>query len=141
MEKVCPLTLKQILPGLPEAEHGRLVDILEVVDEKLARKLSIGHRLFWVSVPLIMHEEVEMYEQADYDVLVYGGETEEMRYVLDEGWSWPEPSLRFPTFTRAIPRAQPKSPAGLAHGAGEVEGPSVPVSTIHLQDGVHRHGL
>eukprot|EP00438_Fugacium_kawagutii_P025236 Skav236125 [mRNA] locus=scaffold900:158683:159951:- [translate_table: standard] len=77
-------------------------------------------RLFWLSVPLIMHEEVDLFEQTDYDVVVYGAATEELKYILDEGWSWPagemDPKIRFPTFTRAIPRKQPpKQPAGLEH--------------------------
>ena len=39
-EKARPLSLEQILPGLPSVDHGGLVDILEVVDEKLAKKLQ-----------------------------------------------------------------------------------------------------
>eukprot|EP00438_Fugacium_kawagutii_P022919 Skav229978 [mRNA] locus=scaffold372:377191:382604:+ [translate_table: standard] len=83
-------------------------------------------RLFWFSVPLIMHEEVERYEETDYDVMVYGTQTEEMKYILDEGWKWPkgesDPKARFPTFTRAIPRAKPpKKPAGLEHTPAEAQ--------------------
>ena len=40
VEKARPLTLEQILPGLPSAEHGGLVNILDVVDEKMKDKLS-----------------------------------------------------------------------------------------------------
>eukprot|EP00438_Fugacium_kawagutii_P034020 Skav221004 [mRNA] locus=scaffold1846:71194:78195:+ [translate_table: standard] len=77
-------------------------------------------RLFWMSVPLVMHEEVELHEQTDYDVVSYTGATEQMQYILDDGWSWKagesSPAARFPTFTRAIKRAHPpKSPAGLSH--------------------------
>ena len=39
VEKAQPLTLEQILPGLPTPHHGGLVDILEVVDERLKKKL------------------------------------------------------------------------------------------------------
>ena len=40
VQKARPLTLEQILPGLPSENHGGLVDILEVVDEKLRRRLE-----------------------------------------------------------------------------------------------------
>lgn len=40
VEKARPLTLEQILPGLPSADHGGLVNILDVVDEKMKDKLS-----------------------------------------------------------------------------------------------------
>ena len=39
VEKAQPLTLEQILPGLPTPYHGGLVDILEVVDEKVRQRL------------------------------------------------------------------------------------------------------
>eukprot|EP00435_Cladocopium_sp_Y103_P031877 s1304_g8.t1 len=40
VQKARPLTLEQVLPGLPSPDHGGLVDILEVVDEKLKKKLE-----------------------------------------------------------------------------------------------------
>ena len=40
VQKARPLTLEQILPGLPSPDHGGLVDILEVVDEKLQMRLK-----------------------------------------------------------------------------------------------------
>ena len=39
-EKAQHLTLEQILPGLPSVDHGGLVDLCEVVDEKLASRLQ-----------------------------------------------------------------------------------------------------
>eukprot|EP00438_Fugacium_kawagutii_P017412 Skav229251 [mRNA] locus=scaffold2154:301110:302876:+ [translate_table: standard] len=83
-------------------------------------------RLFWLSTQLIQHEEVEVQEKTDYDVMIYSGETEEMQYILDDGWEWPggaaDPRLRFPTFTRSIPRASPpKAPAGLSHTPEEAQ--------------------
>ena len=39
VEKAMPLTYEQIWPGLPTPHHGGLVDILEVVDEKLKARL------------------------------------------------------------------------------------------------------
>lgn len=39
VEKAMPLTYEQIWPGLPTPNHGGLVDILEVVDEKLRARL------------------------------------------------------------------------------------------------------
>ena len=40
VQKARPLTLEQVLPGLPSPNHGGLVNILEVVDEKLKRRLE-----------------------------------------------------------------------------------------------------
>ena len=76
-------------------------------------------RLFWFSVGLIEHEEVEIHQGELYDEVVYGAATEPMQAVLDPGWEWLEGTrdsgARFPTFTRAIPRLRPpKAPAGLA---------------------------
>ena len=75
-------------------------------------------RLFWLSVPLIKQEEVEMHQGELYDEIIYGAATEPMHAVLEEGWEWisgqRDTALRFPTFTRSIPRAKPpKAPAGL----------------------------
>ena len=40
VQKANRLTLEQVLPGLPQVEHGGLVDILKVVDDRMARKLQ-----------------------------------------------------------------------------------------------------
>lgn len=40
VEKARPLTLEQVLPGLPSEDHGGLVDIMEVVDERMRRRLE-----------------------------------------------------------------------------------------------------
>ena len=40
VQKARPLTLEQVLPGLPSPNHGGLVNILEVVDERLKRRLE-----------------------------------------------------------------------------------------------------
>ena len=40
VQKARPLTLEQVLPGLPSPDHGGLVNILEVVDERLKRRLE-----------------------------------------------------------------------------------------------------
>ena len=76
-------------------------------------------RLFWVSVPLVSHEEVEVHQGSLFDEVVYGAATEPMHAILTEGWTWTpgerDSALRFPTFTRAIARKRPpKEPAGLA---------------------------
>ena len=39
IEKASAITLEQILPGLPEPQHGGLVDLIEVVDDKMKKKL------------------------------------------------------------------------------------------------------
>eukprot|EP00435_Cladocopium_sp_Y103_P054777 s1675_g18.t1 len=81
-------------------------------------------RLFWFSVDLIAHEEVEVFEHEWYDEIVYGAATEPMASVLEEGCRWlpgeRDTGIRFPTFTRAIPRGRPpKAPAGLASTSEE----------------------
>ena len=76
-------------------------------------------RMFWLSVDLMDHEEVEIYQRELYDEVIFGAATEPMQAILDEGWEW-EPGRRdtgkrFPIFTRAIKRQKPpKEPAGLA---------------------------
>ena len=40
VEKAAPLTLAQVLPGLPSVEHGGLVNILDMVDDKMRKKLE-----------------------------------------------------------------------------------------------------
>ena len=42
-------------------------------------------RLFWFSVPLINHEEVEVHQGELYDEIIYGAATEPMHAVLEEG--------------------------------------------------------
>lgn len=75
--------------------------------------------MFWLSVDLMDHEEVEIYQRELYDEVIFGAATEPMQAILDEGWEW-EPGRRdtgkrFPIFTRAIKRQKPpKEPAGLA---------------------------
>lgn len=39
IEKASKLTLEQVLPGLPDPKHGGMVELTEVVDEKMKRKL------------------------------------------------------------------------------------------------------
>ena len=81
-------------------------------------------RLFWFSVDLIAHEEVEIREHGLFDEVIYGAATEPMASVLSPGCNW-EPGerdsgIRFPTFTRSIPRPRPpKAPAGLASTSEE----------------------
>ena len=45
-------------------------------------------RLFWVSVPLVSHEEVEIHEGPFFDEVIYGAATEPMHAILTEGWEW-----------------------------------------------------
>eukprot|EP00435_Cladocopium_sp_Y103_P030320 s1304_g7.t1 len=77
-------------------------------------------RLFWLSVPLVSQEEVEVHQGELFDVVIYGAACEPMHVVLEEGWEWVpgqnDSGLRFPTFTRAIKRRKPpRAPAGLEH--------------------------
>ena len=81
-------------------------------------------RLFWFSVDLIAHEDVEIREHGLFDEVIYGAATEPMASVLSPGCIW-EPGerdsgMRFPTFTRSIPRPRPpKALAGLASTSEE----------------------
>lgn len=75
-------------------------------------------RLYWVSVPLLDVPGVDVIQKGDYDVRNYEAECENMENVLRPGYRWEagerNPKLRFPTFTRAIPRTRPPPrPAGL----------------------------
>ena len=86
-----------------------------------ARHLSRARRprLFWVSVTLAPQDDVEVIEKNDFDVVIYKGPVEPMELFLEEGSDWPgglrDESLRFPTFTRSIPRkSPPPDPVGLA---------------------------
>ena len=45
LEKAAPLTLAQVLPGLPSVNHGGLVDILEVLPAHLQHTLQHPERL------------------------------------------------------------------------------------------------
>jgi len=81
-------------------------------------------RLFWFSVDLVSHEEVEVREHELFDEVIYGAATEPMSSVLCPGCRWipgeRDSGKRFPTFTRAIPRPRPpKAPAGLASTSEE----------------------
>ena len=76
-------------------------------------------RLFWVSVPLVNYEEVEVHQGDLFDEVIYGAATEPMHTILTAGWEWRpgqrDSGLRFPTFTRANARERPpKEPAGLS---------------------------
>jgi hypothetical protein len=93
-----------------------------------ARHLSRARRprLFWMSVPLVSHEEVEVHQGNLFDEVIYGAATEPMHAILTEGWEWTpgerDSGLRFPTFTRAIPRKRPpKEPAGLSVASEEAK--------------------
>ena len=45
-------------------------------------------RLYWLSTPLMDVEGVVKVQKNFYDVISYEGPTEDMRDVLEEGWSW-----------------------------------------------------
>ena len=81
-------------------------------------------RLFWVSVPLVTHEEVEVHQGDLFDEVIYGAATEPMHTILTAGWEWRpgqrDSGLRFPKFTRAIARKSPsKEPAGFSVASEE----------------------
>ena len=99
-------------------------------------------RLFWISVHLVPVEEVEMFEKEHFDVVNYKADPEPLVVFLEEGCDWPgglrDRSLKFPTFTRSIPRSRPPpDPVGLAQAdAGararwESEGFRYPPYTYH----------
>eukprot|EP00438_Fugacium_kawagutii_P024621 Skav207650 [mRNA] locus=scaffold2758:77333:83766:+ [translate_table: standard] len=82
-------------------------------------------RLYWVDVDLADMEEVERYRTESFTVLEYGSVFEENEVFLEPDHTWEasaDPAVRFPTFTRSIPRkAPPKAPAGLRNTPPDAE--------------------
>ena len=81
-------------------------------------------RLYWLSTPVTEAEGVKVTRGDLYDRVHLEAELEPLKIFLGEGVRWPagdqDDSVRFPTFTRAIPRKKPPpSPAGLS-GTDEV---------------------
>ena len=75
-------------------------------------------RLFWISTGLTEEDEVEVIERPNFTQVIYRAEVEPIELFLEAGHDWAgglrDPSLKFPTFTRSIPRARPPpDPAGL----------------------------
>ena len=75
-------------------------------------------RLFWLSTKLSEEEDVEMIERPHFTQVIYRAEPEPMELFLEAGHDWAggmrDANLKFPTFTRSIPRKQPPpDPAGL----------------------------
>ena len=76
-------------------------------------------RLFWTNVDVEDHESFTREYHPLYDVIEFNGPLEDLEVVLEPGWSWAggaqKEGLRWPTFTRAIPRSRPPAaPAGLS---------------------------
>ena len=76
-------------------------------------------RLFWLSSTLEPAEDVSIQERENFDQVIYRGKVEPMASFLQEGCDWPgglrDEKMRFPTFTRAIPRRRPPpDPVGLS---------------------------
>ena len=101
-------------------------------------------RLFWLSVPLIKQEEVEMHQGELYDEIIYGAATEPMHAVLEEGWEWisgqrdrSEVSHLY-TVHSTGQAAKGASRVRLLWGGnpGTVEGGPVPIPTVHLCRGI-----
>jgi site-specific DNA-cytosine methylase len=75
-------------------------------------------RLYWLSWPIGDPGDPSRGQGDLYDVLRLHAEPEPVKCFLKPGTSWPageeDPELRFPTFTRCIPRSRPPPcPAGL----------------------------
>ena len=75
-------------------------------------------RLYWSGVDLDDHPEFTREGGRHCECIRFEEEPEELSSFLEEGWGWPgaelNPSLKLPTFTRAIPRKKPPPrPAGL----------------------------
>ena len=76
-------------------------------------------RLYWVDPKPKLLEGTKMKEEELYTKVTYDAPPEPLELVFEEGVTWPGeelfPGLKFPTFTRCIPRKRPPpSPAGLA---------------------------
>eukprot|EP00438_Fugacium_kawagutii_P035066 Skav236673 [mRNA] locus=scaffold338:400738:405778:- [translate_table: standard] len=82
-------------------------------------------RLYWVDVDLMDMEEIEAYPTEEFRVLQYGSGFEDDEVFLEPGHRWEggaDANVRFPTFTRSIPRkAPPKSPAGIRNTPPDAE--------------------
>ena len=70
IEKAAPLSLKQVLPGLPSVDHGGLVDILKVVDKKMRRKLQNPKGMLRADVIGDIPKPRVMCEQGEWNELV-----------------------------------------------------------------------
>eukprot|EP00438_Fugacium_kawagutii_P004694 Skav217774 [mRNA] locus=scaffold1782:124:5579:+ [translate_table: standard] len=106
-------------------EMSRVMDVHPVmVDAGLLSRVR-RPRLFWLDVDLAAVEEVETYPTELFQVVEYGSVFEDDEVFLEEGHQWEggsDPHLRFPTFTRAIPRKQPpKAPAGIRNTPPDAE--------------------
>ena len=76
-------------------------------------------RLYWLSAPIGDPGGPQRGQGASYDVLRLEATPEPVSCFLKQGVTWPageaDENLRFPTFTRSIPRRRPPPcPAGLA---------------------------
>eukprot|EP00438_Fugacium_kawagutii_P016319 Skav222801 [mRNA] locus=scaffold1419:399983:408357:+ [translate_table: standard] len=106
-------------------EMSRVLEVHPVmVDAGLLSRVR-RPRLFWLDVDLAAIDEVEVYPTELFEVVEYGSVFEDDDVFLEEGHTWEggsDPHLRFPTFTRAIPRKQPpKSPAGIKNTPPDAE--------------------
>ena len=102
------------------AEMSRALGVRPFLVDSMWLSRARRPRLFWLSGLLVAAPGVTEISREYYDELRYEwDEKEKMEEVLDRGASWPagerDPSIRFPTFTRKIPRRQPPPrPAGLS---------------------------
>lgn len=69
-EKAQKLTLEQVLPGLPSINHGGLVDLCEVVDEKLASRLQKPELLIKKEIVDIIPSPKVMCEDEEWNKVV-----------------------------------------------------------------------
>jgi len=108
-------------------EMTRALEVRPFLVDSMWLSRSKRPRLFWLSALLVEAPGVKEIPHGLYDELRYEVEEfEDMKNVLDRGSSWPsgeqDPELRFPTFTRKIPRRRPPpSPAGLSSPSEEAK--------------------
>ena len=116
-------------------EMTRALEVRPFLVDSMWLSRSKRPRLFWLSTLLVEAPGVKEIPHRMYDELRYEvEELEDMKNVLDRGSSWPcgeqDPELRFPTFTRKIPRSRQLH---IAAGQEKVGEPSVLLPAIHLQ--------
>ena len=90
-------------------------------------------RLFWINTGLTMEDDVEVIERPDFTQVIYRADPEPVELFLEANHEWAgglrDPGLKFPTFTRSIPRTRPPpDPAGLGRVA-KISGKRISIGT------------
>ena len=110
--------LENVLADLKDVEEIGAMKIRPVLVESSEISRVRRPRLYWFSPGFTENDEVKVSQGPCYDRLHLEAPKEPLEIFLNEGTSWPagerDEKMRFPTFTRSIPRKKPPpSPAGI----------------------------